>query len=137
MKLYYILIKIFWSDLMKFDKVWSELIISDIRTNRLRGVALYYCLYRIRCYEYMKKFPKWHTLTSDKKSINFFGEHTYPIAFFQPVLTPRTISNSLKKKLSFAKLDFSSFALFSIFLNSTQSEFSCYKREFICTATIP
>ena len=42
----------------------------------------------------MRKFPKLRTLTGDKKLKKIFDEHTYPIPFLQPILTPRTISNS-------------------------------------------
>ena len=34
----------------------------------------------------MRKFPKFRTLTGDKKLKKFFGEPTNPIPFFQPVL---------------------------------------------------
>ena len=69
-----------------------------------------------------------------------FGEHTYPIRFFQPALTLRNNPNSwtrLNKKVFFAKRNFSFFALFCPFLNSTQSEFGGYENEFKhCTPSI-
>ena len=48
----------------------------------------------IRKFLWVYKRPKLRTLIGDKKSKIFFGEHTYAIPFFQPVLTPRTIFNS-------------------------------------------
>ena len=57
-----------------------------------------------------------------------FGESTYPIQFFQPILTPRTTFNSWtrsNKNIFFAKRTFSFFSLFALFLNWTQSEFGC------------
>ena len=79
----------------------------------------------------MTKFPKLRTLTGDEKSQIFFGEHTFPIRFFPPELCP-TRENAKIEKFFFAKRNFSFFALFfCLFLNSTQPEFWCYKREFM------
>ena len=88
----------------------------------------------------MRKFPKFRTLTGNKKSKKFFGEHTFPTRFFRSVLTPRIMSNSWtrkKKIVIFAKRNFSFLLFFPPFFNSTQSEFGHYKNEFKhCTPSI-
>ena len=72
----------------------------------------------------MTKFPKLRTLTGVEKSKKNFGEHTFPTQFFRSVLTARTfLQNAIFNFLNF----------FHFFLNSTQSEFGCYKNEKHCT----
>ena len=54
-----------------------------------------------------------------------FGEHTFTHDFFDPYWPPELFPTRehAKKKVFFVKRDFSFFALFSLFLYSTQSEF--------------
>ena len=69
----------------------------------------------------------YRTLTGNKKSKKFFGEHT---EIFSIRINPQNyfqLVNMVKnKRVFFAKRNFSFFALFS---NSTQSEFGCDKNE--------
>ena len=93
----------------------------------------FYDIVEKRILRYMTKFPKLRTLTGDKKSKQFFGEHIFTTPFFGSVLTLKTMSNTWTRKN--VKVFFLPYAIFYFLLffvqilNSTQSEFGCYKRE--------
>ena len=93
----------------------------------------FYDIVEKRILRYMTKFPKLRTLTGDEKSKKFFGEPTFTTPFYRSALTLKTISNTSTRKnvnvffLPYAIFHFLPF--FVQFLNSTQSEFGCYKRE--------
>ena len=77
----------------------------------------------------MTKFPKLRTLTGDENSKNFFSEHNFLMRFFRFILT--LTREHAKMNKFFSKMQF--FILctfFPQFLNSTQSEFGRYKKEF-------